>query len=422
MKSNNGLKPQEKFMNSVTLEHPAQTVLTFVTESYDLPPVIQSFRNIIINYVAPSLPNFVICEKKQVSLGRHPLQKLHHLIQRTLQGESSDGLQEALYTVPERLRSALFFEVWSQASDPCKNSERWGEDHALDNFPRLLNVIKSVVESRLDTLPKEKQSEVFGTVYQIAGQPQTHDLYWGEHNAKSDTQRLIRALHRRQCLDIPGKEINVYSDLEKNLSVPSRAFHLNVRELPQGQIGLYNGMLTSFEEAYASAHKLSHECAQEYNLHCIYSATVNVQWDTASAFLGQAGITTPPFLHLLEQWQDFFEKNDQSRLLQICHSRGAIEVSNGLSYLSAEQKQKIIVIAVGPAHLFEPTQAYKVVNLVIRTDPILQLAAGQDQLEREHTQILQNHNDTTNPHDLHGSSFREKLSTLIDSYIRTNDI
>lgn len=233
---------------------------------------------------------------------------------------------------------------------------------------------------------------------------------------------MICALNRHQHLEIFAKEIRVFSDLEKDAATPSCAFQLHRQELTLGQIGLHNGMYTSYTTAFNDACKLSTDCAQGHNLHCIYSATINLGWDMTSAVLGQGGIATPPVIKLLEQWQDFFEKEENSRLLQICHSRGAAEVNNALSFLPEELKQRIIVIAIAPACLIESDQAYKVVNLVILADPIVQVAANRHLLDSEHTIKLNSHSDTINPHDMHGSSYRSKIEPMIDTYIRTNDI
>ncbi len=399
--------------------HLLQVGLDIVVRNSPLPAWMQDTLTMA---AASAAPRFLPFENKEIPLGRHPLQTLYHLLERAIESQQPAELQEALNAVPENLRNALFYEVWSQATDPSKGGDKWGENHALSNTARLLNVIKTVAERKLDELSTSRKNAVFGTIYRLAGEPQTLDLQWGQHNAKCDTQRLIRALNRHQYLDVSAKEIRVYSDLEKDVEAPSCAFQLDRAELALGQIGLHNGMYTSFTKAYNDACKLSTDCAQGHNLHCVYSATINPGWDVTSAVLGQGGIATPPVIKLLEQWQDFFEKEENGRLLQICHSRGAVEVNNALSFLPEELKQRIIVIAVAPACLIAIDQAYKVINLVILADPTIQVAANRDLLDSEHTIKLDSHSDTINPHDMHGSSYRSKLAPMIDTYIRTNDI
>jgi hypothetical protein len=108
--------------------------------------------------------------------------------------------------------------------------------------------------------------------------------------------------------------------------------------------------------------------------------------------------------------------------LQICYSRGAIEVCNALRQSPRDLQQKIIVIAIGPGCLIPSELAYKVINLVIPSDPIIKLAANRHLIDSPHTKILNKHTDCENPHDLQGSSYREQLGPMIDRYIRTNDI
>ena len=366
--------------------------------------------------VAPLIFPF---ETKQITFDRHPLETLCHLLERS---GPTRSLQEALNEVPETLRNALFFEVWSQAIDPNKGGEKWGEHNALANHERLLNAIKTVALTKLNTLPEEKKHLVYGTVYRMARHPRTEDLQWGEHHAASDLKRLICALHRSQSLGIPGKEIKVCAEIEKDLPIPSHFFHLSKPELPRGQIGFHNGMCNSPEDALIHATRISTECAQGYNIHCTYSATVNLPIDAASAFISQGGVITPPVLNLLELWLDFFESNEQDKKLEICHSRGAIEVYNALNELPASLRQRILVITVAPACLIPADLAYQVVNLIIENDAVVKIAANRQLLDAPHTKKLPLHNDTFDPHDMHGSSYREQLTAMIDTYIRTNQI
>src|SRR6201999_150291 len=97
-------------------------------------------------------------------------------------------------------------------------------------------------------------------------------------------------------------------------------------------------------------------------------------------------------------------------------------VNYALSHLPKHLKQRIIVITVAPACLIAQEQAYKVLNLVILNDPVVQVAFQRNLLDSAHTLKLDLHSDTSNPHDMHGSSFKEKLASLIEMYIQTNDL
>jgi hypothetical protein len=214
----------------------------------------------------------------------------------------------------------------------------------------------------------------------------------------------------------------VYSKFEKGIKTPSQTYHLDRKELERGRIGYHNGMIMTLEKAKSNALQLSDHSAQGYNIHCTYGATVDFSKDLASAILGQGGVVTPPVLLLLDEWQNFIEQNESEHYLQVCNSRGTIEVYNALQLLPKEIQQRIIVIAVAPACLIPQELAYKVVNLVVSSDNIVKLAMNRHLMDSPHTRILETPNDKLNPHSMHGSSYREHLAPLIGSYILTNDI
>ncbi len=388
---------------------------TLVKNGGFIPPWLQDNVTKFAATIAPSLLSF---GQREVSFERHPLQTLYHLLQK----EDLTNLRHKLQELPEHLQRDIYYEVWSQATDLGKGGDSWGEHNALNHIPRLLNSIKTVVERKLDTLPEKKQHAVFGTIYRLANRPQENDDKWGEHHAKDDTERLIRALHRNQCLDMHGWQIAYYSDLEKDVAIPSQTCHLHRPELARGQICMINGMTCPFSHAQDNAYKLSDELAQGHNLYFTYSAAVNHTWDLASGILGQGGLPMPAVLELLEHWLDFFETDEDNYLLQLCTSRGAIEVHNALCLLPEEKRLRIIVIAIAPACLIPQEIAHKVVNLIILSDPIIHIASNRHLLNASYTLALAPHRNTLNPHDMFGSSYMEQLAPMIDSYIRTNDI
>lgn len=396
-----------------------QALLHLIVETVPMRP--NTTQN-IASWAKTIATPFLRQTNSEIALGRHPLHTFYCLLKKALEQREQLELPQALGAVPERLRNAIFYEVWSQATDPNKEGERWGEIRALDNLPRLMSAVKIAVEKRLDSLSAAQKNDVYFTIYDSAGRPITDDHQWGEHHAKDNLEKLICALHRCHHLEVSGKKITHFPDLEKGLAIPSRLFQLNRPELSRGQIGLHNGMNCTFVRAFRCALDLSTQAARSYNLHCTYSATAQPHWDAASVVLGQGGIITPPVLKLLEQWQDFFEKNDQDRLLQICHSRGAIEVNNALALLPPELKQRIIVVAVAPGRLLSPDAAYRVINLLNPHDPVPKIAVGQEHMEAPHTIKVHDPEDTANVHTIDSPCFQEKLASIIGHYIDNNDI
>src|SRR5262249_16247799 len=151
--------------------------------------------------------------------------------------------------------------------------------------------------------------------YRLAGTPETDDASWGEHHAKDDTERLLSALHRHHHLHTYGKQLSIWTGLEKSAPKASCIYQLHKKEVEGGQISFHNGMGCSFDEARRSAEAISQKVAQNYNLHCTYAATTSAVWDLVAAVLGQGGQHTPATVQLLDLWLRFFEKNDEKKLL-----------------------------------------------------------------------------------------------------------
>jgi hypothetical protein len=393
-------------------------------ETHVLPiaQVIDPSRQALLTQFATwASSGFFPYEQKEIALGRHPMQNLYELVERKLHGEAVNLSPSSFDEVPKTLRENIYFEVWKQATDEKKEGESWGEDHALENPTRLRDAIKAVAETVLHVLPLEQKIPVYETIYQLAGSPVTTDSQWGANHAIEDPKRLIRALHRKNLLGIPGKQIKYFSTIEEKVQFRSCLYDLKRPELPCGQIGFHNGIMCSFEDAKANALRISDQWAQGFNLHCTYSATAGFAKDIASALLGQGGAVNPAVLHLLEQWQDFFETHpNEHRLLQFCHSRGAIETYNALVQLPPELRQRIIVIAIAPACLIPEELAYQVKNFVIPSDPVVVFAANRQLITT--STVQPEHTDTDNPHSMFGDSFHHSVLPLVTKYIDENVI
>lgn len=380
------------------------TVATIATSAETYSKLQTGASQLASNYLSTKLP----LEKKSITVDLHPLQSFYPLLENAVrQQQQIPDLRQRLEAIPEKLRRTIYIEM----NDFVESGE---EVH-------LFYAIKNVIERILDAQEQPTKNAIFETIYRLAGQPRTEDIQWGEHGAKDDTLRLIRALHRHHRLEIPGKEIAIYTELEKDLKQPSCLFHLYRKELDSGCIGLHNGICSSLDDVKKSAYHISDRCGQGHNIYCTYSATVDVKTDFYSAALGQGKISTPGVFQLLERWNDYFEQDQSHPLLQICHSRGAIEVYNALMHLPEEKRRRIIVIAVAPACFIPNTDAKKVVNLVIPSDFVPKVALHRH-IPNPNTRVLDEHEDGKSSHLLLGSSYLNALALLIDSYIRTNDV
>jgi hypothetical protein len=374
------------------------------------------FQTAIIEFASKVAPHAFPSEKREVSFDRHPLQTLYHLVERAIQSGESTGLQAALNAVPKSLRNNLFHTVWELSTDPLKGGYKWGENHALDDHCLLLKSVGLLAKKTWGALPQNKQDSVFNTLSRISHPQQVQrDL------TDCNVAKLIHSLHRHQALGISGTELSICSVLERGAVTPSHVFDLDRPEIPGRQLRFHNGMNNSIEDARAHALRIS-DLVGGYNLHCTYSPTVDINRDLASAFLSQSGVLVPSVLYLLEEWLDFFEKDDTNNLCQICHSRGAIEVNSALNLLPEHLKRRINVITLAPACLISQDKAFRVKNLVNLLDPVAHLATGKDQISSPHTILSDLHSDTLDPHTPHGASFKEILKSMAEAYIRSGDI
>lgn len=358
---------------------------------------------------------FLRTEKIECAIAPHPMQKLYQAAIR----KNQQAVESSYYSMPDSLRVRVQ-EAFAHVTK-CKPEEVTVEEIKQSLNP-LKRAVKKVAEELLNTLQASQKHAVYGTIYRLAGSPQTDDAKWGESHAKDDTELLLSALHRHHLLHLRGKTLSIWTGLERSAPKASCTYQLHKQELDEGQISFHNGMGASFDQTRRDAEAISQKVAQGYNLHCTYAAKVSDFWDMASAVLGQGGQHTPATVQLLDQWLRFFEKNDDKKLLQICTSRGVVEVRNALKELPHSLQRRIIVITIAPACLIDSSICHKAINLVVPSDPVVRRAANRHLMDDPKTTWkLQPHADNPDPHDLLGASFRKELVRLIDEYIRTND-
>ena len=338
------------------------------------------------------------------------------------------------------LRNRLAGHIYELSKDPWKGGEGWGMDHALDDFQclkdatlRLVSLnclhicqekIRDYAIQKLHALSQDERDRVYGSIYQIAGRPKTTDLKWGEHEATANTKRLISGLHCQAKIGGPLKNAQYLKNWETEGGNYSLNFTIDGKELQCGEIGYINGAGTDYTYAIGDAYRIREAHCQGHAMHCVYASDQGTLADASSVTLAHTMQILPQARLLIQRWTEFFEKaGPNEKYLQICMSRGAIDVAAALAALPEELKKRILVIAIAPAYIIENTTCCKAINLIIKEDPIPFIAPNSPLIGKAcEVKILPRHTDCANQHDPHGSSYRTYITPLVDQYIRTNDI
>lgn len=130
-----------------------------------------------------------------------------------------------------------------------------------------------------------------------------------------------------------------------------------------------NGILNSYRDSLESAFYIS-DFAKGLNVSYIYNASHGAIADLWESIRGlYFHQMTEPAKLLHKQWDEFF-KNDTTgeKLLQNCHSQGAIHVRNALENYPEEYRKRIIVVAVAPAAYISKDLCYSVDHYVSTRD------------------------------------------------------
>ncbi|MBS0653808.1 MAG: hypothetical protein JSR39_09850, partial [Verrucomicrobia bacterium] len=128
---------------------------------------------------------------------------------------------------------------------------------------------------------------------------------------------------------------------------------------------------------------------------------------------------------LVQNWSEFFARsNPDEKFLQLCTSRGAIDVHAALQQLPEHLQKRIYVIAIAPGHIIENTSCLRAFNIIILDDAVPHLAVNSELIgsDRPEVIVVNRHADGKHPHDAMGSSYLEAVRPLVNQYIRTNNI
>lgn len=363
--------------------------------------------------------------------------KLHRAVEK-FDSSLTETKEEELRTIFEKYGrhfiSLLAGTYYDLSKDKHKGGDSWGEKNLTRDInclrsslivlqiEMILDGIDRYLRNTVNQLSTNDKSVLFGLIYSIAGSPETFDFRWGEHHAFDDRNRLMRALHCIGELGGPVLSREYYGEWESDIAERSFLYDIPGKFPAKGQIGFINGMNSTPRTAFYDAYRLWQTACQGNRLTCVYSATKGA-WDYLGGLYSQKGIVLPASRLLIHQWAEFLIRAPHARYLQICSSRGAIEVQAALLCLPEEIRKRIIVIAIAPAYLISSTLCHRAVNLVIEDDPVPILSPNHELIgTSQDVWVLLSHNDGATPHDLHGISYRKVLAQLVDRYLLTNDI
>ncbi|MCH9627010.1 MAG: hypothetical protein S4CHLAM2_06440 [Chlamydiales bacterium] len=195
---------------------------------------------------------------------------------------------------------------------------------------------------------------------------------------KSDVffERFSEVAEKRKEVKEPTTTYTDYNTTFETARAPSSLFDLGFPEPPKGRIGIVNGILNGFPQAYKNALRVSH-LVGGYNVHGVHNATHGVISDLKECRMGLEGTCTAPVWHLHEMWDDFFKdhQNDDQKFIMISHSQGALHTFNALRTYDPELRQRIhVVVVAGAAHIPDHICG-SAVHLVSR-DPVPRLGLG----------------------------------------------
>lgn len=219
----------------------------------------------------------------------------------------------------------------------------------------------------------------------------------------------------------------------------SRNFSLPAPHPSPHKIGGINGIANSPTDVHSNMTYLR-TFAPNTALDWVYNASHTSPVDVAEAFLvNYNGLSPNTGRYLRDNILAFHEEhrdNPGVKYLQICHSKGAIDVYNTLSSLPEEARKRVIVLAIAPAKVVPEEMCYRAYNYASKKDivPTCEVAhagflSSEENLDgyqmalanHEELELLEPHPDATGiDHEFQSPTFRSKITDHIADYLKVN--
>lgn len=161
--------------------------------------------------------------------------------------------------------------------------------------------------------------------------------------------------------------------IECRVSQPrtSQIFKIDGKQESHFHIGWINGIDNTFQESIESGGYIQ-KLAGGHAVVGVYNCTHGRILDFLEAvFLNHQGYSPNTSKLLQNEWRKFHEANinrPNARLLQICHSLGAIDVKNALTEASLEIRNRVIVVAIAPAAVVPDRLCFRSYNYASEND------------------------------------------------------
>lgn len=168
----------------------------------------------------------------------------------------------------------------------------------------------------------------------------------------------------------------------------SMSFVVNGKDC-HGMVSWINGIRNTLQDSQDSA-KYIQKLSGGFTVCGVYNCT-HFPLDLLEAgVLNYAGYSPNTALLLQNDWKKFHELNKDypnAKLLQVCHSQGAIHVRNALEGLPPEIQDRIIVVAIAPAAVVPKKLCFASYNYVSENDFVYKLEPTPDALRLEESMI-----------------------------------
>lgn len=172
---------------------------------------------------------------------------------------------------------------------------------------------------------------------------------------------------------------HIYSSADRKPlnSIQSAKFIVGGNRSPSGHILWINGINNSFEESRASGSYIQSLSGGE-TVTGIYNFSHGPIADLfKTAFINHMGFSPITALLLQKEWEAFHVANANRpnlKILQVCHSQGAIHVKNALQNSPQEIRDRIIVVAIAPAAIVPAELCFQSYNYGSEKDFIPKLS------------------------------------------------
>ncbi len=117
----------------------------------------------------------------------------HAIITRKTIHEINEYIKQAFFALEERDKTFVYQLIFPTIDLMTKDAQ-WKAEHVFDQPEVFFRAARGAGEIRFHDLDEDAQNKVYGSVYDLAGKPDTTDYQWDEHHAFDILPRLFDAM------------------------------------------------------------------------------------------------------------------------------------------------------------------------------------------------------------------------------------